>query len=597
MKTEFMKNDGGRQGGNGGVGIRKTISSSSSNSNILAEMQHSNGISKESSSSSCKSKYTALSSSSSSSSSSVIHVTGSRMIQRIFVSCTIFVIGTIHYGSVSIMKHDGRNMSTIRDVNYNNLMSDSLDMILNSHDTNKKTNMTSEKAIRSLPSTSTMSMEKSASSRTSIATFVRQEMERLKSSGTNPCSINSDVWLNSTRYGNINQSDDDTYLTHELVQHMILNLPNALQIPDQANDVDDNSVLPTILKQTICHEQSRFLQSHNSMSSLISSTPTDEVTSPTSSSSSGFDERTIRLWAVKLIYLSIHYHQHRLAVPEAVIRYNSYNNDISSPITRDQCPTSPQHLKELYNVGIFDYECPDAKYIVMPLGGNGLGSNVRGGMVVGLLIGLITDRIVLFVNDVKGASYYMDKPWSLASCPRKDYQCFFWPTSPCTVTHEEIKKAYALTRDDYRKVIKGNDQLKHIEEHKVWAFNTPFLPVVTLPKHAADTLYQHAITLIAAVSKEQYPTYHSLLMEAAATIRIPDDARPGYNYAAANTKVQHALAFYAMRPNPRNAHELDLILNHIIPKTFPPETSIGLPIRGTSFNDVMKPRLQVSTLY
>ena len=259
-------------------------------------------------------------------------------------------------------------------------------------------------------------------------------------------------------------------------------------------------------------------------------------------------------------------------MPEAVVRYSENSST---------CPSSPQQLQQAYDVGIFDYECPDAKYIVMSLGGNGLGSNVRGGMVVGLLIGLITDRIVLFVNNVKGANYNMNKIWSLASCPRKDYQCFFWPTSPCTATHDDIKNAYALTRDDYRKVIKANDQLKHIQEHKVWAFNTPFLPVTNLPTHAAGTLYQHATTLIAAVSKEKHPEYHTMLMEAAETIRVPDDSRPGYNYAAANTKVQHALAFYAMRPNPGNAHQLDLIMNDIIPATFPPETSIGLPIRAS----------------
>ena len=562
MRTESMKHDCVR--GKGGTGVRKTLSSSLSNSNILAELATTaNEMNLESSS---KHKYMTLST------SSVIHVTGSRMIQRIFVSCTIFVIATIHYGSVSIMKQDSRNTtgSTIHGKNNNDLTEQTFDMIFT---TEKKEQRTSHKTIRP-PSTS------AKASKTSMASYVQNEMERLKSAGINPCSMNSEEWLNSTRYGNMNQNDDDdTYLTHDLVQQMILNLPNALTIPDDTHDVDGtgSSVMPTILKQTICHEESRFLQGYSNLATPISATKSNEDMSTVSS---GYDERTIRLWAVKLIYLGMHYHQHRLAVPEAVVRYNSHKT--SSTATPDQCPTSPQQLEQLHNVGIFDYECPDAKYIVMPLGGNGLGSNVRGGMVVGLLIGLITDRIVLFVNNVKGASYYMDKTWSLASCPRKDYQCFFWPTSPCTVTHDDIKNAYALTRDDYRKVIKENDQLKHIAEHKVWAFNTPFLPVVTLPTHAADTLYQHAITLIAAVSKENHPNYHSLLMQAAETIRIPDEFRKGYNYAAANMKVQHALGFYAMRPNPRNAHELDLILNDIIPKTFPPETSIGLPIRGTT---------------
>ena len=560
MRTKSLQQDGVRGNSGVGTGIRRTTSSTLSNNNILECMVQDHDINIETTP-----KVKAISSSA----SSGINVIGSRMITRMFISCIIFVIGTIHYGNVSIMKNESRN-----NVNHYNQIAG---MFLNYSTEKKQT--TTEKTTQPV-------LTMTESSKASISTFVRNEMKRLESSrGINNCSINSETWLNSTRYGNINHNDDDTYLTHDLVQHMILNLPNALVISEhKTHDTMDigstsSSVMPTVLQQTICHEQSRFLQNHNNIESILS---TNKSNKDSPAQSSQFDEPTIRLWAMKLIYLGIHYHQHRLAVPEAVVRYNTYDEMKGAATTHDQCPTtSPQQLEQEYNVGMFDYECPDAKYIVMPLGGNGLGSNVRGGMVVGLLIGLITDRVVLFVNNVKGAGYHMDKIWSLASCPRKDYQCFFWPTSPCTITHDEIKNAHALTRDDYRKVIKGNDQLKYIEQHKVWVFNTPFLPVVSLPTHAAETLYQHAMTMITAVSKKKHPRYHALLMEAVETIRVPDELRKGYNYAAANTKVQHALAFYAMRPNPQYAHELDLILKDIIPETFPPETSIGLPIRGT----------------
>jgi len=46
-------------------------------------------------------------------------------------------------------------------------------------------------------------------------------------------------------------------------------------------------------------------------------------------------------------------------------------------------------------------------------------------------------------------------------------------------------------------------------------------------------------------------------------------------------KVYHALTVYAMRPNPSSAAELDEIMREIIPATLDPETSLGLPIRGT----------------
>jgi hypothetical protein len=506
----------------------------------------------------------------------------SRMIQKMFLSCIIFVVVTVFYAgqqSISIIKHHSTTNSFQQQQNNNDHnLHGVLDIIVMNRTTTTATKDRTT-VLSSIPgSTDNTGKGITQATRVSVSTFVQKEAERMilssqknTSSPNYPC-INSARWLNSPRYGNIN---NETYLTHDLVQHMILNLPNALIIKDNNNNKgsDDGSVMSTVLRQTICHTQSRFIDRPLSYHHFISSL--------NNNASIYNDTRMVRLWAVKLIYLAIHYHQHRLAVPEAVIRYSSNNLITTSTTTRSQnCSPSPQQLEQNYNVGIFDYECPDAKYIIMPLGGNGLGSNVRGGMVVAFLIGLSTDRIVLFVNNARGANHNLHKKWSLASCPRHDYQCFFWPTSPCTLTNDEINSAYALTQDDYRKFMKKDDQLKHIEQHKVWSFNTPFLPVIHLPTYAGERLYQHAITLISAISKEEFPIYHTLLMEAAETIRVADTLRDGYNYAAANTKVQHALAFYSMRPNPRSAHQLDQILDHIIPETFPPETSIGLPIRG-----------------
>jgi hypothetical protein len=233
-----------------------------------------------------------------------------------------------------------------------------------------------------------------------------------------------------------------------------------------------------------------------------------------------------------------------------------------------------------HNVGIFDYECPDAKYIVMPLGGDGLGANVRGGMVVALLMGLLSDRVVIFANNVGEGNMYARRPWSLASCPRKDYQCFFWATTPCTLTQDDLKAAYELTRPESMQMIKRNKELPDIQHHKVWVFSPAFVPSIDLPKRAGEALYQHAQTLIAGVSESEHPSYVALLRSAAETIRVADQPRPGYNYALASLKVHHALSIYAMRPNPRNAHELDKIMTHIIPTYLNPEQSIGLPVRG-----------------
>jgi hypothetical protein len=182
----------------------------------------------------------------------------------------------------------------------------------------------------------------------------------------NQCG-NSDRWLNSRRYGNLN---DDALFTADLAKSILLNLDTML-IPDSSNN-QNNHVLSTLLDRSICHANSRFLNS--TIPPLSSSTAT-------SSSSNNEDPRSVRLWAFKLIYLAMHYHQHRLAVPEAKARME--------PQESRSCANADE-LWSQHGVGVFDYECPDAKYLVMPLGGTGLGSNIRGGTVLAYLTGLST---------------------------------------------------------------------------------------------------------------------------------------------------------------------------------------------------------------
>ena len=142
-------------------------------------------------------------------------------------------------------------------------------------------------------------------------------------------------------------------------------------------------------------------------------------------------------------YLSLHYHQHRYAIPEAEQRYNTGS-------ARDGCaPVSQAGLTHKYGVGRFDYECPGAKYLVMSLHQVGRGAIVRSGIVPALLL---TNRVVLLLNNVpKSVNVPNDQlpdTWPLVSCPRQDYQCFFWPLFPCVLTEEDITDAYALNASE-----------------------------------------------------------------------------------------------------------------------------------------------------
>jgi hypothetical protein len=369
----------------------------------------------------------------------------------------------------------------------------------------------------------------------------------LLSNDTSNCAFNNSMnWLRGPRHGNLN---NDPLLTPDLAERMILNIRNIL-VPSE------NDGMAELLGQTICHANSRV----RNTTKLIQA-PVD-------------DYRTIRAWSLKLMFLTLHYHQHRHAIPEAIARYRVEDS------AQARC-YSAATLGIQHDVGTFDYECPGAKYVIMALSGNGLGANVRTGMMPALLIGLMTNRIVIFVNNAKQGQDMLRRPWPLASCKRRDAQCFFWPTTPCTLTEDEIKNAHVLSDGDARGLIQREALPKpDVLDAKVWHYRPMLIPVDRVPSRATETLCKYAMELISEVNESQHPEYVALLRKAANAIRGADDRRQGYHYAAASFKLQHALTMYAMRPNPTSLRKLNDILMEVIPSNLDPETSFGLPVRG-----------------
>jgi hypothetical protein len=361
---------------------------------------------------------------------------------------------------------------------------------------------------------------------------------------TSTCvSINSPAWLQGPRHNNL---QNDPLLVPDMAKKTILNL-------DQMILWEERSALSSLLGQTICHDASP----------LRSTTP---VVSETA------DSRTIRRWSVRLMYLALHYHQHRFAISEAKARFNMDGETANA--------TCLEELDRQYGVGMLDYECPGAKYIIVRLVGDELGTNVRGSMVPALVMGLVTNRVVLFVNN---ALHGVTEPWPLASCPRQDYQCFFMPTSPCVLTQQDIQDAYTLTSKEAHNLL-YKEQLpdSSLDQHKVWRYESTSTPVDHVAKLAAEALFQRAVELITLTSDPNSPSPHTaLLRRAAETIRTPDAPRVGYHYAAASHRIQHTLALYATRPNPSSTQKLNDMVANLVPHDFDPETSVGVHIRGT----------------
>jgi hypothetical protein len=189
---------------------------------------------------------------------------------------------------------------------------------------------------------------------------------------------NSASWLNSgsRRLGNYN----DSLMNDEYVTSIILNNMTPL-----LSDLAHSKVL---LQQSLCHSNSIFLSVNDIGDDLIN--PSNQ---------------TIHFWALRFIYFAVHIHQHQHAKLEAQARHRY----------RDKC--QPEMI--LRQIGMYDYECPDAKFLVVSIGRLGLGAVMRLGVVNGLMAGIATNRTVLIMNNAPVGPKFLKQEWLLASCPRK----------------------------------------------------------------------------------------------------------------------------------------------------------------------------------
>jgi hypothetical protein len=336
---------------------------------------------------------------------------------------------------------------------------------------------------------------------------------------------NSARWMEGPRLGNA----QDSLMGDDYGEKMILRLDHLLDDP------------VTVLQQSLCHKDSRFMQ----------------VESPST---------TLRIWSTRLIYLAVYYHQHQPALAEARLQ----SSDSSCLQSRAD-----------HDLAAYDYECPDTKYLVISFWNNGIGANMEHVAIPTLMAGLALNRTVLFVSNApEGPNWVIKMPWSLASCPRRDPQCFFAPMSPCVPSVADLAGASKLNKiqknhlyatgtlpDGYE-----NDRIVYmLALHKLSSHN--------LGGKVKPTLQKIAHTLVDQLSADD--SRRPLLLQAADSILEESGERKGYDYSGANSKMHHALAFYAMRPNLSYQQRIKQILRDVLPADFDPNQAVGLPIRAS----------------
>ena len=332
---------------------------------------------------------------------------------------------------------------------------------------------------------------------------------------------NSLHWLHAHRFGNT----EDPLMGKEGIKN-ILGLPNILRSP---------SIMRGILQQSLALPNSQFLL---------------------------FDhDDDVRRWSVRLQYLAVYYHQHQPALGEAQARSNTLF-----------CLQPQRQL----NIGYFDYECPDAKYLVVSLSYMGLGSNMENIGIPALLAGLVTNRLVLFLNNVPAGKGF-EGPWTLASCPRQDFHCFFAPLSPCVLTEEQLDNAYMLTSSEKKQLL-WNGVLPAEHKHTKVIGLSGLASPSNLDGAAEKILRNISLSLIDQIP--QHVPLHQLLQKAADHILTANGQGPEYAFRIARNKMWHALLFFILRPNPLMHQKLHSFLEDTLPLDFNADHSIGLPIRG-----------------
>jgi hypothetical protein len=372
---------------------------------------------------------------------------------------------------------------------------------------------------------------------TTKATMHTKEEEITIESSDQCFPHNTKAWLNGNRLSNA-----DYNLTDDFVYRQIL-----IQNPLYAD------VFSHMSSQTICHKDSKFRN------------PSVEWDVN--------NEQLIQEWEFRLLYMAIHHHHHAPAFPEAKARLGC--------------------AREL-NISKMDYECPSSKFLVSNVAGAGLGASVRIGAVNSLLMGIATDRIAVFVNDFQGGAPFLELPLLLASCPRRDIQCFYLPSTPCTITAEDLRKATVLPEVDAR------DLRRQGILDKPEYLNATILvvePKINPPKKWSiqvkiqNRLYDIAMNLIDGIRESAPPEQVQVLEAAAARIKL-DNATIGgygannestaeYTYGNRYTKTAHAALMYLLRPNLNYQRLSDEMVASIVPDDIDRSLSIGLPIRGS----------------
>lgn len=359
---------------------------------------------------------------------------------------------------------------------------------------------------------------------------------------------NSPEWLQAPRHSNI----DEDEMTHALAQSIILDASPIQQ---------ETRGSKAVLEQSMCLPNSSFMTWKNETTWQ----GTDEQR----------EEMHIHRLAMKLTHLVIHEHQHKPAREEALSR--NCNDD------KEDDGTTLKQL-ESANVGKFDFECKDTKYIVSMLSGAGFGASIRMSVPDPIHLGLMSDRVVLFMNELSSnltSFSSLQGSTRLHSCSRKDIQCTYMPVSPCVLTHDDIRNATELSNEELNEFRSTGKLNGRFDNTKVLFIRATMNGHKPLPNGLEETIVTKISSLLNVTSKDEKHINNRQLMG------LSDETLDKvYKFIKDKKKMewyhqQFITLFYLVRPNMASRTKVDEFVHMALPSDFESKSTIGLAVRGS----------------
>ncbi len=241
-----------------------------------------------------------------------------------------------------------------------------------------------------------------------------------------------------------------------------------------------------------------------------------------------------------------------------------------------------------HKIQAMDFECSEAKFVVITVANVGFGAYLNTMASMGILLALRTDRIPIFTS--KSLFPWQRKkgdqdPWLLAPthCERKDLQCYFLPMSPCTVTNEELEAApvYGSNRKEERFLGKNLAIPSELESNRIVVINlslgfsssnSELLELRQIASTAIDELLGEWKNVQIDDGKLSNKDLEAMdLAFKWVTEKFNDDP----------TGLLRQVYVYMLRPNPHYKQILDRQTSGLVPKDINPSETIGLAIRGS----------------